>query len=152
MDNRLIFSTDAQGRFYRLTTDRKATLIAETGEGEAIRLASSQAGLLAATGNMGKLYRLTGDSASDGFYEAPVHDANTVASWGRSERGVRTCPPEVQVAFRTRTGNSARPDSTWSDWSHPMNDPSKSVITSPNARYIQWRVEFKSANRSAPGD
>ncbi len=150
VDNRLIFSTDAQGRLYRLTTDLKATLIAETGEGEVIRLASSQAGLLAATGNMGKLYRLTGDSASDGFYEAPVHDANTVARWGRLNWRA-DLPAGSSVAFRTRTGNSARPDSTWSDWSHPMNDPSKAVITSPNARYIQWRVEFKSANGSAPG-
>jgi hypothetical protein len=49
------------------------------------------------------------------------------------------------VAFRTRAGNSARPDATWSDWSAPIDDPAKSLITSPNARYLQWRAEFSAA-------
>jgi len=49
------------------------------------------------------------------------------------------------VAFRTRAGNSARPDATWSDWSEPITDIARSVITSPNARYIQWRAEFSDA-------
>ena len=27
------------------------------------------------------------------------------------------------IAFKTRSGNSLRPDATWSDWSEPMTDP-----------------------------
>mgnify|MGYP003340521256 CR=1 FL=1 len=42
--------------------------------------------------------------------------------------------------------NSARPDATWSDWSAAITDPAKSEVTSPNARYIQWRVEFISVS------
>ena len=34
----LVFATDAQGRVYRLSPDRKATLLVETNEGEATRL------------------------------------------------------------------------------------------------------------------
>ena len=34
----LLFATDANGRVYRLSTDRKVTLIAQTNDGEAIRL------------------------------------------------------------------------------------------------------------------
>jgi hypothetical protein len=149
LDNRLIFSTDLQGRLYRLTTDLKATLVAETGEGEAIRLLSCRGGLIAATGNMGKLYRLTANPSNEGYYESPVHDANTVARWGRLSWRA-DLPAGSQIAFRTRTGNSARPDSTWSDWSQPISDASKAVITSPNARYIQWRAEFKSVSGQAP--
>ncbi len=52
--------------------------------------------------------------------------------------------------FRTRTGNSARPDATWSDWSEPITDPAHNRITSPNARFIQWRVEMKPAGGPAP--
>src|SRR5581483_1260945 len=46
------------------------------------------------------------------------------------------------AAFQTRTGNSLRPDPTWSDWSAPLRDPQNALITSPNARYIQWRAEL----------
>ena len=149
LDNRLMFSTDLQGRIYRLASDRKTTLLAQTGEGEAMRLLNSPAGLLAATGNMGKVYRLVTGIATQGFYEAPIHDANTVARWGRLAWHA-DAQPGSQVMFRTRSGNSARPDNTWSEWSEPMTNPAGSIIKSPNARYIQWRVEFQSTNGASP--
>jgi len=149
VDGRLIFSTDAQGRIYRLGTDRKPTLIAQTGEGETTRLLSSAAGLIAATGDMGRLYRLEQSTAPEGTYESPVHDSNTVARWGRLTWRAEV-PAGTQLSFRTRAGNSARPDNTWSDWSEPLSDAASPVIRSPNARYIQWRAELHSKNGAAP--
>ena len=138
----IVFATDAQGRVYRLSSDRKAALLVETNEGEATRLVEAPNGLLAATGDMGKLFRLGGSEGAAGTYEAPVHDSGSVARWGRlgwrSQGG--------KVSFFTRSGNSARPDKTWSDWSEPLSDPQSSIIRSPNARYIQWRAEL-----SGPG-
>ncbi|HWY47672.1 MAG TPA: hypothetical protein VNX70_09835 [Bryobacteraceae bacterium] len=138
----IVFATDSQGRIYRLTADRKAALLVETNEGEATRLVAAPNGLLAATGDMGKLFRLSGAEGANGTYEAPVHDSGTVARWGRlswrSQGG--------KVSFVTRSGNSARPDKTWSDWSEPLSDPQNSMIRSPNARYVQWRAEL-----SGPG-
>jgi sugar lactone lactonase YvrE len=148
-DGRLIFSTDAQGRIYRLGADRKPTLIAQTGEGETTRLLSSTAGLIAATGDMGRIYRLEQSTAPEGTYESPVHDSNTVARWGRLTWRA-DIPAGTQLAFRTRAGNSARPDNTWSDWSEPLSDAANSLIKSPNARYIQWRAELRSKNGAAP--
>ncbi len=147
-DNRLIFSTDMQGRIYRLTTDRKAMLMAQTGEGETMRLLPSAAGLLAATGNMGKVYRLAKGIATEGSYESPVHDSNTVARWGRLSWRAELAA-DSHIALRTRSGNSARPDNTWSDWSEPLTARG-SLIKSPNARYFQWRVEFKSTSDAVP--
>ncbi|MGI8745176.1 MAG: hypothetical protein ACR2NN_21905 [Bryobacteraceae bacterium] len=134
----LVFSTDAQGRIYRLSADRKPALIVQTSEGEATRLIESPAGLLAATGDMGKLLRLDSITGGSGNYESPVHDAGAVARWGRiSWRG-------TSARLQTRTGNSVRPDKTWSDWSASLTDPQKSLVPSPNARYIQWRAELAS--------
>src|SRR5260370_24697150 len=79
----IVFSTDAQGRVYRLNPDRKASLLVETSEGEATRLLQAQGGLLAATGDMGKLFRLATAEGTSGKYESPVHDAGTAARWGR---------------------------------------------------------------------
>jgi len=137
----LTFSTDGQGRIYSLTPDRQATLVAQTNEGEAIRLLATPNGLVAATGDLGKLFRLASQQGSSGNYESPVHDAASVARWGRlTWRG--EWPAGSSLAFRTRSGNSSRPDKTWSDWSEPLTDPNGSPVRSPNARFIQWKAEF----------
>jgi len=138
----LYFATDGQGRLYRLGADRKATLMVETNEGEATRLLESPDGLVAATGDMGKVFRLADAAGPSGSYDSPVHDSGSVARWGRISW--RSAAGKVQLT--TRSGNSARPDKTWSDWSAPLTDSQDSLIRSPNARYIQWR-----ANLEGPG-
>jgi hypothetical protein len=134
----LYFATDGQGRLYKLGSDRKATLMVETNEGEATRLLDGPGGLVAATGDMGKLFRLADGAGTSGTYESPVHDSASVARWGRITW--RSNGGKVQLA--TRTGNSARPDKTWSDWSEPLTNPQDSIIRSPNARFIQWRASL----------
>ncbi len=136
-DGQIYFGTDANGRIYRLTPDRKLTLVAQTNESQATRLLQWQGALLAATGNMGKIYRLQGAGAQ-GTYESPVFDAGSVARWGKlrwqGDNGAGS------IAMRTRSGNSIRPDATWSDWSGPMQQGAQ--IVSPNARYLQYRAEL----------
>jgi len=134
----LVFSTDSQGRVYRLGQDRKATMVVATNEGEATRLIRDSGGLVAATGDMGKLYRLGGVEGAGGTYESPVHDAGAASRWGR----INWRSAGGKVTLSTRSGNSARPDKTWSDWSAALNDPQGSTISSPNARYIQWRASL----------
>jgi hypothetical protein len=145
----IVFLTDSQGRVYRLNPDRKPTLVTQTGEGEGTRILSSPQGLTVATGDLGKVYRLVAERNSQGSYEAPVHDSNTVARWGRLSWRAQM-PRGAKLAFYTRTGNSARPDSTWSDWSPPLTDPAGAAIPSPNARYLQWRAEFSASGDAAP--
>ena len=135
----LYFSTDGQGRLYRLGADRKATLMVETNEGEATRLLESPDGLVASTGDMGKVFRLADAAGPSGTYDSPVHDSASVARWGRISW--RSAAGKVELT--TRSGNSARPDKTWSDWSAPLTDSQDSLIRSPNARYIQWRASLE---------
>jgi len=51
------FPPTRRGESIGLNPDRKASLLVETSEGEATRLLQDQGGLLAATGDMGKLFR-----------------------------------------------------------------------------------------------
>jgi hypothetical protein len=135
----ILFATDGAGRIYRMSPDRRVTLIAQTNEAEATRLLGDGRQVLAATGNLGKVYRLGDGAGTGGSYESPVHDAGSVARWGRlSWRG-----DGGAVSFRTRSGNSLRPDQTWSEWSAPLASPG--TIASPNARYIQFRAELSGA-------
>jgi hypothetical protein len=137
----LLFSTDLRGRIYRLSEDLKAALLLETKEGETTRLLETPAGLVAGTSNVGKLFRLEAQAGASGTYESPVHDANTVARWGRlAWRG--DIAKTAKLSFRTRAGNSARPDSTWSEWSAPLTGDGSAQISSPPARFIQWSAEL----------
>jgi len=142
----LLFATDGNGRVYSLSPDRKAALVAQTNEAEATRLLAARGGVLAATGNLGRIYKLGAPSAS-GSYESPVYDAGTTARWGTiSWRG--ETPGSAKLAFQVRTGNSSRPDRSWSDWSGAIST-SGMRIPSPNARFIQWRVELAGAQTPA---
>jgi hypothetical protein len=137
-DGQLYFGTDQSGRIYKLGPDHKLTLVAQTNESEAVRLLRWNGSLLAATANMGKIYRL-GAAGSKGAYQSPVFDAGSIARWGKlrwqGERGAGS------VTLRTRSGNSIRPDDTWSEWSAPLRDTG-APIPSPNARYLQFDAEI----------
>src|SRR6185369_15887656 len=83
---------------------------------------------------------------TEGSFESPVRDAKLTASWGRVWwRG--TGAVEVQ----TRSGNGERPDATWSDWSTAYRNPDGNQISSPRARFIQWRATVRaSSSAGAP--
>jgi hypothetical protein len=78
-----------------------------------------------------------------------VHDVASVARWGNLSWRAEAAAG-CTAAFRTRTGNSARPDQTWSEWSAPLTDVGGSRITSPTARYIQWKVEMGGPGGATP--
>jgi hypothetical protein len=149
LERQILFSTDGNGRIYGLSRDRKVTLVLQTNEAEATRLLPANNSVLAATGNMGRIYRLGEGPGDAGTYESPVHDAVSTARWG-SISWRAGMPAGTSLRFRTRSGNSTRPDRTWSDWSEPVTNPAGSAITSPNARYIQWKAEFSGRSGSTP--
>ncbi|HEY1336157.1 MAG TPA: hypothetical protein VGF59_01540 [Bryobacteraceae bacterium] len=149
LDRQILFSTDQDGRIYGLAPDRRVTLVTQTNEGETIRLLPSAHSILAATGNMGRIYRLGESSGASGSYEAPVHDSGTASRWGSLSWRADT-PAGSSIRFRTRSGNSSKPDRTWSEWSDPLSDPAGSRIASPNARYIQWKLEMAGNAGTSP--
>jgi hypothetical protein len=135
----VLIGTSEKGRIYFVTDDGRDTLLLQSTEGQISSLIARGAEVFAASSNQGKLFRFAGPTTKDGSYESPVRDAKLVASWGRIWwRG------SGSVELQTRTGNSDRPDSTWSDWSSSYSDAAGSQIASPKARFIQWRALLRS--------
>jgi hypothetical protein len=149
LEKQILFSTDGNGRIYGLSRDRKVTLVLQTNDAEATRLLPAEDSVLAATANMGRIYRLGSAPGTSGSYESPVHDAGSPARWGSLSWRV-AMPASTHLAFRTRSGNSTKPDRTWSEWSEPLSDAVSAKIASPNARYIQWKAEFAGAGGATP--
>jgi sugar lactone lactonase YvrE len=142
------FSTDQAGRLYRLSRDLKAALLHELRDGDLTRLANSSKGLVAAAATPGRLFELAESMNNTGLYLSAVHDAGNAARWGRI--AWRAEPRGGRIAFRTRSGNTLRPDATWSEWSAPLDDPARNLIASPNARYIQWQAEIAGSPAHPP--
>jgi len=137
----VLIGTSDKGRIYSVTDDGRDTLLLQSSEGQISSFVVRAADVYAASSNQGKLFRFGHDIAGEGSYESPVRDAKLLASWGRiwwRGRG----PVELQ----TRSGNSDRPDATWSDWSAGYRDASGSQIASPKARFIQWRALFHASD------
>lgn len=145
----IYIGADNQGRVYELDAERKARLIADTREGQVLRLAAANGAVLVATGTQGQLLRLGPQNAATGELESAVHDTTAIARWGKLSWQAASCSG-CTLAFRTRSGNSARPDRTWSDWSGPLTDAAGSALASPNARYVQWKAEFRGAATASP--
>jgi hypothetical protein len=59
-------------------------------------------------------------------------------------------PTGTKVEIFTRTGNTRTPDEAWSDWAGPYANADGSAITSPKARYLQWRAVLTGTSSAAP--
>jgi sugar lactone lactonase YvrE len=143
----VLIGTSDKGRIYSVTDDGRDTLLLQTTEGQVSSLINRGNDMFAASSNQGKLIRFNATAVKEGSYESPVRDVKLVASWGRIWwRGAG--PIELQ----TRSGNSERPDATWSDWSASYSDANGAQISSPKARFIQWRAILKNGPATAKLD
>ncbi len=148
----VLLATDKFGRIYRLS-GRDISLVAQTDQEQVTQLIPTTKGVLVATAHSGKLFRLESRPASVGGYETGVRDTNKVSRWGRLHWLAET-PEGTSIEFFTRSGNSARPDGSWSEWSSPMRvtaaGEGDAPITSPSARFIQWKARLHGAATKTP--
>src|SRR5215208_2149383 len=134
----VLIGTADKGRIYSVTNDGRDTLLSQSPEGQISSLLVRNNQVYAASSNQGKLFRFGNELVNEGTFESPVRDAKLTASWGRIWwRGAGV------VEVQTRTGNGERPDSTWSDWSAAYKSPEGNQISSPRARFIQWRATVR---------
>lgn len=145
---------------YALTFDQHGNLLAGTGNRghifaitgqdefvDLLKAAASQVtafakapdgGIYACTSNLGKLYLIGPDVASEGVYESDVFDAHTFSRWGRAEfRGLG------KIELFARSGNVDNPDRNWSPWS-AINLAGNLPI--PPARFMQWKAVLRAGN------
>lgn len=135
----VLIGTADKGRIYSVTNDGRDTLLLQSSEGQIASFLVRGNQVYAASSNQGKLFRFGSELIAEGSYESPVRDAKLTASWGRIWwRG------SGNVELQTRTGNGERPDATWSEWSASYRDPEGTAISSPRARFIQWRATLRS--------
>ncbi|MFY9608756.1 MAG: hypothetical protein WAU45_09105 [Blastocatellia bacterium] len=143
-DGRVLVGTGSKGRVYEIAPDRSYTLLIQSPEDQTSTIIAVGDKLFATSSNLGRLYRIGRDPVSEGTYVSPVRDTRFAGQWG-----VINWRGTGNVELQTRSGNTETTDPTWSDWSAPYRNPSGDQITSPRARFIQWRASLKNSPASA---
>ncbi len=86
--------------------------------------------------------------SSTGVLESRVMDAGSVSQW-QTVWWNSTLFPGTSASIQTRSGNSPFPDASWGPWSSPY--PFQGApITSPWARYLQYRVWLFTPTATSP--
>lgn len=139
----LIFGTGNQGRIYAIDRNDKVSLIVQKQAEQIYLLQPHGSAIYVLSNNPSNLSILSAEQRFEGEYTSHVFDAKTLASWGRIEWAAEM-PSGTTLQFQTRSGNSSEPNQTWSDWSPPYQKKQGEQILNPKARYLQFKVIFKS--------
>ena len=140
-DGRLLVATGDKGRILSISPNKMLRLLVQTPAEQVTRLINVEGTLFAATSNLGKVFRLRNNAAEKATYESDVLDGEMTCQWGAIRwRRVDPLPPTPSLF--SRSGNTGKPDATWSDWSPVEGSSDAGRITSPAARYLQWKIEF----------
>ena len=150
-DGSVLVATGNKGKIYRLSGDplQPTLLTRATAQQVTALLRDSQGRVTFTTSNPGKILRLSPNRADRGTYTSDVRDAQTVATWG-AIRWQAAVPQGTRVEISTRSGNTRTPDETWSDWTAPYAVQEGTPISSPRARYLQWRAALTGNKGDAP--
>jgi len=136
----LYVGTAGEGQVFRILSERDTALIAEQDQPQILSICALPGGtLLLGTGNDGRIYSAASDRASKGVFTSRVIDARFRAAWGAFQVQA-TAPGGTAVELSTRSGNSAKPDDTWSAWAKPRGIDARLPAQSPAARFLQYRL------------
>jgi hypothetical protein len=144
----LLVGTGDEGQVYQVNPQaEETTVLAKVDPKQVVcLLAASDGRILMGLANVGGIAAMSGGFAEQGTYTSAVLDATQISRLGKIQlRG--TLPKLTSLQVQTRSGNVREPGfGGWSDWSQPVSAQMFVKITSPSARFFQYRLQFVSEN------
>ena len=149
-DTQILAGTGDDGKLYRINlTSGDSTEVGKCSANQVIAIHQKEvdgnARTLLATGNPGKLFTLTATYVEEGTLESTVHNAQSLSRWGKLSWEAEMVEGTA-ISFSTRTGNTKKPDDTWSDWSDELTTAEGSQVSNGDAQYIQWRAKLTTSD------
>jgi len=134
---RPLVGTGKEGRIVRLEKDRRSVVIADVEERQvsALSLDGSTGWVIASDPIVA--HPVEGIGGTDALWTSDVLDAGLRARFGRS-----SWDSTGKVEITTRSGNTKKPDETWSDWSPELRKGA--IVSSKPGRYLQIRARLMS--------
>ena len=148
---RPILATGNKGLIYRIDSISLSTVLVTASPSQVTALLAAPGGrLFAATGNVGKVFELGPGFEHQGTIESETFDAGNFSHWGRLSFKGDT--KSGRIAIETRSGNLDRPQQNWSPWSGAITSEDGARVTSPPARFLQWRATLSEDAAGKPPD
>jgi len=148
-DKELFVGSGEKGRLYKIDRQGHKNLLYQFSESQIVSFCSPGTDrLYFATSNLGSVYRLEEKMVKLGTYLSPVIDAKALSQWGTIQIQWHN-RHQGTALFYTRSGNTEKPNSTWSSWVKANAEAEKQfVIKSPVARFLQWKLELKAGGQN----
>lgn len=137
IDDRLWLGTGVEGNVYSLVDGRLA-LEASVDDRQVVGLFAGASPVLVTT-NGAALHRAVESGDEESSYVSEVLDTGGMSRFG-SLRWRGDSARRGAVTFAVRSGLSAEPDATWSDWSVPAAGDALDLAALPEGRFVQWRL------------
>ncbi len=136
----VLVATGPSGRLYKVDGNRDVSLLTGVDAKQITSFTQPSPGAAVsafATANPGRVVGLGAGVQLPATYLSDVRDTQSAATWG-----LIRWEGTDGVALSTRSGNTDKPDDSWSEWSAPYTRREGQPITSPAARFLQWRAVF----------
>ena len=148
-EDQLLVGTGDEGKIFRVDIDGDFISLGkcEASQILAMHRVAGTDKLLLATGNSAKIYELTTEYKVEGSIESKPYNTRAISRWGKL-RWEAMLKEGTSIAFATRSGNTKKPDNTWSEWSEELTDSEGNQIASPSAQHIQWRAKLTASDSS----
>jgi hypothetical protein len=147
-DGGALVATGPEGRLYRVSRTRDVMLLTGVDAKQITRFAGpirpGGRPSAFATANPGRVVGVGADDQSPATYISSVRDTKSVAIWG-----LIRWEGSGGITLFSRSGNTEKPDDSWSDWSGPYSRRDGDSIRSPTARFLQWKAVLTRAGSAA---
>ena len=149
-NRRILFGTGDKGRVFSIGLNDQISLLLQKEVEQAYRLAPHESRIYLLSNNPSGLSYIETGQRFNGEYTSHVLDSSMLTAWGRMNWEA-IVNEDTALQFLTRSGNTSQPDKTWSDWSPPYQNRLGEQILSPRARYLQFKVVFRTqAGQDSP--
>lgn len=145
----LWIATGPRGRLYRADVEgRRVSLVARTESRRITALATRSNTVVLGTSHTPRLLALADQPARSGTYLSDTVDGERHVRFGRAWL-LADLPAGTAVELKLRSGNTLKPDDTWSAWS-PALTGQGGPSNIPPARFAQFRVQLTTAGKATP--
>jgi hypothetical protein len=135
-DGDVLVATSSSGRVFKVRKDGSFLIVLDAAEKQVLTMLMKDGTLAGVgTGDAGAAY-VPAEGAAETSYFSEVIDSRFPSIWG-----ALSWSPAKGLGVQTRSGNTAKPDGTWSEWSTQQGE-SPAKVSSPQARYLQFRVNW----------
>lgn len=147
----LATGNETEGQIFQIRPDADETLVlARVDAKEILSLLPARDGkIYLGLANEGGVASMTSGFAAKGTYVSPVLDATQISRFGKMQLH-GALPANTSLTVATRSGNVKElQEKGWSKWSDETPAAEFLPVTSPSARFLQYRLTLSSSQGSA---